>query len=82
MSMSPGIFYAWRSAITGPYVSLGPGAVLDANGMTFGGTAAFGANLFCDRQCLMFEFRKAIGFVSGHVIAPYAVRIGLTHIIK
>ena len=79
LSMVPGIFYAWRSSVEGPYVSLGPGLVLDANGMTVGGTAAFGVNLFCKGQCLMFEYRKAIGFVSGHVIAPYAVRIGLTH---
>jgi len=78
-SISPGIFYAWRSAVEGPYVSIGPGIVVNANGSTIGGTAAFGINLFCQGQCLMFEYRKAIGFVKGHAIAPYAVRIGLTH---
>jgi hypothetical protein len=81
-SVSPGIFYAWRSAKLGPYFSLGPGIVLDANGMTMGGTAAFGYNMFCINQCLMMEFRKAIGFVSGHLIAPYTAKIGFTHIIK
>lgn len=80
-SITPGIFYAWRSAKLGPYVSFGPGVVINANGAALGATAAFGYNMFCMNQCLMLEFRKAIGFISGNILAPYTAKIGFTHIL-
>lgn len=82
ISVVPGIFYAWRSSLKGAYVSFGPGMVIDANGSAAGVTAGFGYNAFCENQCLNFEYRKGIGLVSGHGIAPYALRIGLTHILN
>ena len=81
LSVSPGIFYAWRSSLTGPYVSLGPGIISDYNGVTIGVTAGFGINAFCDTVCLMLEYRQAAGFVAEHIIAPYSLRIGFTHIL-
>lgn len=80
-SVAPGIFWSKRSSTKGAYISFGGGMVVDANGIGPGVNAGFGYNAFCEDQCLNIEFRKAIGFVSGHILAPYAVRIGLTHIL-
>lgn len=81
LGLTPGVFYAWRSSVEGPYVSVGPGLVMDANGITIGVTGAFGVNLFCEIICLMFEYRQAAGFVADHIISPYTVKIGFTHIL-
>ena len=78
ISIYPGVFYGWRSSIEGPYFSLGPGVVNNANGIGLGFSAAFGANLLCNIQCIMIEYRKAVGFNDTHILSPYAIRVGLT----
>ncbi len=79
ISISPGIFYGFRSGgDEGTYASAGGGLVINANGVGPGVYTAFGYNAFCGTACFNIEYKQALGISDGHIISPYAIRMGLS----
>lgn len=77
-SIFPGIFYGYRSIMkSGGYISLGGGIVSDANGLTMGIYNSFGIQK-CSFLCFNIEYKQALGLYGGTVLAPYAIRIGVS----
>lgn len=78
VSLFPGIFYGHRATMkNGGYISMGGGLVLNIHGFGPGFYSAFGYNS-CGYLCFNVEYKQAVGFLTGMVISPYAIRIGLT----
>ncbi len=79
LSIIPGIFYGARfSIIAGAYVSLGGGVAIDSNGVGPGVYSALGYDACSGRYCFNVEYKKALGITQQTIIAPYAIRIGMT----
>ena len=62
----------------GGYVSLGAGLVLDANGLGIGPSAAVGYDFFCVTVCATAEYFQATGISLSGMVAPYALRLGVS----
>jgi hypothetical protein len=79
LAISPGILFGTRSRFSGMYVAYGGGLVLDANGTGPGIYSSIGYNSDEDFG-FNAEFKQALGFdfESESVLAPYALRVGLT----
>ena len=74
----PGIFYGYRAVMkSGGYISLGGGIVNNSNGLTLGAYNAFGYKK-CGYLCFNLEYKQALGLYSGKLLAPYAIRIGVS----
>ncbi len=77
LSVSPGILFGYRTnAGPGPYVSLGGGFVIDANGVGPGIYAGFGGDFWCGWVCFSAEVKQALGISEKHIVSPYALRVG------
>lgn len=76
-SVVPGIFLGKRIDFKGPYVSLGGGIAISANGVGPGPYSAFGYDFGSGPVRFNVEYKQAIGFTSGGIVNPYALRIGL-----
>lgn len=63
----------------GGYTSLGGGFAWSVNGGGIGPYAAFGFESGCGSWvgCFSMEFSQALGFGSGHMAAPTALRMGI-----
>ena len=74
----PGLLVGLRSVSKwGGYVSLGGGAVIDANGAGPGMYTAFGYDFGWRVLKFNFEYKQAIGITQSALISPYAVRFGV-----
>jgi len=62
----------------GGYLSLGAGLVLNANGLGIGPSAAIGYDFFCVTVCATAEYFQAAGLSLAGVVAPYALRLGVS----
>ncbi len=79
VSVIPGVFYGQRfGIISGAYVSLGGGIVIDSNGVGPGVYSAFGFDVCGTRFCFNMEYKNTLGITQHALISPYAIRIGLT----
>lgn len=79
VAASPGLLVGSRSRFGSLYVSYGGGLVLDANGAGPGIYSSIGYN--SNRKFgFNAEFKQALGFdfETESVLAPYALRLGVT----
>lgn len=76
-SIVPGIFLGKRIDFKGPYVSLGGGIAISANGVGPGPYSAFGYDFGSGPVRFNVEYKQAIGFTSNGLVNPYALRIGI-----
>lgn len=73
-----GLFAGERSYFkNGMYVSVGGGLAVDYNGVGPGVYAAFGIDIACKSICPTLEYTQVLG-ISRSLLAPYAVRLGIT----
>jgi hypothetical protein len=77
ISAVPGLFLGKRLDFSGPYMSLGGGIAISANGVGPGPYAAFGYDFGKSKFRFNVEYKQAIGFTSSNIINPYALRIGV-----
>ncbi len=77
LSAAPGLFLGKRIDFSGPYVSLGGGLVMSANGVGPGPYAAFGYDVGSGALRMNIEYKQAMGITEDGPINPYAVRIGV-----
>ncbi len=76
-SISPGFFYGFLTEFSGGlYVGLGPGIVINANGVGLGGYSSVGYEFGCGFLCFSLEYKQAVGIAGAGVISPYALRLG------
>ena len=75
----PGLLFGFRTnAGPGLYASLGGGVLISANGVGPGMYAGFGSDFWCGWVCFNAEYKQAIGITTKHIIAPYALRVGIS----
>lgn len=75
----PGFLYGQRFPFSnGLYVSGGGGLVISANGIGPGVYAAAGFDGCGKTVCFNAEYKQALGISTQALIAPYAIRIGIT----
>jgi hypothetical protein len=77
LSLIPGLFFGKRIEFSGPYVSLGGGLAISGNGVGPGPYSAFGYDAGSGSFRFNIEYKQAMGFTSGGITNPYAVRIGI-----
>lgn len=77
LSVIPGVFLGKRLDFKGPYMSLGGGIAISANGVGPGPYAAFGWDLGSGSLRFNAEYKQSMGFTSSGIVNPYAVRIGI-----
>jgi hypothetical protein len=80
IGLVPGILYGQRFFLSeGAYVSVGAGMLLDTNGLGPGLYTAIGYDACTSSgYCFNAEYKKGLGLTYRTLIAPYALRIGLT----
>jgi hypothetical protein len=77
LSAVPGLFLGKRIDFSGPYVSLGGGIAISANGVGPGPYSAFGYDLGSGAFRFNIEYKHAIGITQSGYVSPYALRIGI-----
>ncbi len=77
LSLVPGLFVGKRIDFSGPYVSLGGGLAISANGQGPGPYSAFGYDFGKGSLRFNMEYKQSIGFTSTGIVSPYAVRLGI-----
>ncbi|MCX6117965.1 MAG: hypothetical protein NT027_10515 [Proteobacteria bacterium] len=77
ISAIPGLFIGKRIDFKGPYMSLGGGLAISANGVGPGPYSAFGYDFGSGSFRFNAEYKQAIGLTSKGTINPYALRIGI-----
>lgn len=78
LGVVPGILVGRRIEFGATYASFGGGVVIDANGVGVGIYSALGVDLCLRSWCGNIELKRALGVTRSAVIAPYALRVGVT----
>jgi hypothetical protein len=77
LSVVPGLFLGKRLDFKGPYMSLGGGVALSANGVGPGPYSAFGYDIGSGSFRFNIEYKQALGVTTSGIVAPYALRVGI-----
>jgi hypothetical protein len=77
ISAVPGLFIGKRIDFSGPYIGLGGGLAISANGVGPGPYSAFGYDIGSGSFRFNIEYKQAMGVTNQGIINPYAVRVGI-----
>ncbi len=78
VSLNPGLVFGYRMRAGGLFLSLGGGLIVDGNGSGIGPYSTFGYESGGGTPGWHFlaNYTQALGYSSGHYIAPSAMRFG------